>query len=199
MRKNIWGHFNWKRAQWLRRPWLDQSSKDHWPHQVVWSALRVMVIACVKRQAFKLPLPSYTNGARAMERRYNGPHIKWHLSEGRGRERLGWSEGGRPVKAACWSFQIHDRNVINPKNGLRTARSSGVWLWKVSVTMQNVSYVSQSPRWYLTEPIVCWPGVFLKEPAPLKRRSSPVPLGPHHRRTSWGPRVLLFLLVCLFL
>lgn len=77
------------RAQWLSRPWLDQSSKDHWPHQVVWSALRVMVIACVKRQAFKLPLPSYTNGARAMERRYNGPHIKWHLSEGRGRERFG--------------------------------------------------------------------------------------------------------------
>lgn len=73
------------RAQWLSRLWLDQSSKDHWPHQVVWSALRVMVIACVKRQAFKLPLPSYTNGARAMERRYNGPHIKWHLSEGRGR------------------------------------------------------------------------------------------------------------------
>lgn len=72
------------RAQWLSRPWLDQSSKDHWPHQVVWSALRVMVIACVKRQAFKSPLPSYTNGARAMERRYNGPHIKWHLSEGRG-------------------------------------------------------------------------------------------------------------------
>lgn len=94
------------RAQWLSRPWLDQSSKDHWPHQVVWSALRVMVIACVKRQAFKLPLPSYTNGARAMERRYNGPHIKWHLSEGRGRER--W--GGGAVKTACWSFQIHDRN-----------------------------------------------------------------------------------------
>lgn len=106
------------RAQWLSRPWLDQSSKDHWPHQVVWSALRVMVIACVKRQAFKLPLPSYTNGARAMERRYNGPHIKWHLSEGRGRERIG---GCRAVKTACWSFQIHDRNVINPKNGLRTS------------------------------------------------------------------------------
>lgn len=37
-----------------------------------------MVIASLKRRAFKLPLPGYTNGARAMERCYNGLHMKWH-------------------------------------------------------------------------------------------------------------------------
>ena len=70
----------WKKSeqQWLSRLQLDQSSKDRWLHQVVWSALRVMVIASLKRRAFKLPLPGYTHGARAMERCYNGLHMKWH-------------------------------------------------------------------------------------------------------------------------
>lgn len=35
-----------------------------------------MVIASVKRQALKLLLPGYTNGARAAERCHNGLHIK---------------------------------------------------------------------------------------------------------------------------
>lgn len=35
------------------------------------------MIASLKRQAFKLPLPGYTNGTGAMERRYNGEALQW--------------------------------------------------------------------------------------------------------------------------
>lgn len=55
---------------------LAHISEDHGLHQVVWSALRVMVIVPVKREAFKLPLPGYINGVRAMKRCYNGLNIE---------------------------------------------------------------------------------------------------------------------------
>lgn len=53
-----------------------QSGADHLLHQVVWSALRVMVIVYLTRETLKSQLPGYTNGARALERWYNGLHMK---------------------------------------------------------------------------------------------------------------------------
>lgn len=75
------------------------------------------MIAYLKSKAFKLPLPGYTNRARAMERCHNGLHMKWHPITAFVGTEVAWA-----VMATSWSFQTHERHRINQREGSELCR-----------------------------------------------------------------------------
>lgn len=146
-----------------------------------------MVIAFLKRQAFKLPLPGYTNGARAMERCYNGLHIKWHpiTTFICGEVEQGSNDSLLLISDFAKEAELIRRRVKEPHstvlyNALSTClnRKSNF-----SVTMQNVRSISTHARDVISPSTACYDWGFPWTASPDKMEHSPVPPGPHHRRT----------------